>query len=165
MAPEGLAVLFCGSAAGEASAKAGAYYAHPGNRFWRALHEAGLTPVRLAPHEFSTLPRYGLGLTDLAKHYAGPDSGLASEDDDRERLTALVMRIRPRILAFVGKRPARAYLGHPVALGAQTRQIGATRIHVLPSPSGQAVRYWTLAPWQALANEIGPQKLRPDRNV
>ena len=34
-----LKVVFCGTAAGDASAKKRAYYAGPGNRFWKTLHE------------------------------------------------------------------------------------------------------------------------------
>ena len=40
----GLALVFCGTAAGRRSAAEGAYYAHPGNLFWRALHAVQLTP-------------------------------------------------------------------------------------------------------------------------
>ena len=39
----GLALVICGSAAGTASARAGAYYAGPGNRFWWILAHSGLT--------------------------------------------------------------------------------------------------------------------------
>ena len=54
--PHNLKVVFCGTAAGTQSAQAGAYYAGRGNKFWRILHETGLTPRQLAPHEFPTLP-------------------------------------------------------------------------------------------------------------
>jgi len=53
----GLRLVICGSAAGAVSATHGAYYAGPGNRFWRTLFEVGLTPRRLEPHEFRDLPR------------------------------------------------------------------------------------------------------------
>ena len=42
-------------AASAVSAKAGAYYANPQNKFWRVLHETGLTPARLQPHQFRDL--------------------------------------------------------------------------------------------------------------
>ena len=48
----GLNVVFCGTAAGSASAHAGAWYAGPGNKFWGTLHEVGFTPYRLAPSQF-----------------------------------------------------------------------------------------------------------------
>jgi len=57
----GLRVVSCGTAAGTASATARAYYAGPGNRFWSILHDTGLTPRRLAPHDFRCLPEWGSG--------------------------------------------------------------------------------------------------------
>ena len=63
----GLTTLFCGSAASSASARAGAYYAGPGNRFWPTLSETGLTPRQFSPKEFRELAKHGLGLTDLGK--------------------------------------------------------------------------------------------------
>ena len=53
----GLRIVFCGSAAGAVSARVGAYYAGPGNRFWPTLHRVGLTPRLLAPAEFRTVLR------------------------------------------------------------------------------------------------------------
>ena len=61
----GMRVVFCGTAPGTASARAGAYYAGAGNRFWTALHEVGLTPVLLRPTEFARLADFDLGLTDI----------------------------------------------------------------------------------------------------
>ncbi|HTM29231.1 MAG TPA: mismatch-specific DNA-glycosylase, partial [Rhodanobacter sp.] len=78
----GLALVFCGTAAGKRSAADHAYYAHPGNLFWRALFEAGLTPRLLAPAEFPQLPGYGIGLTDLAKRHSGNDNELPRDAFD-----------------------------------------------------------------------------------
>ena len=58
------------------AARVGAPYAGPGNRFWSILHETGLTPRLLLPQEFRDLPRYGIGLTDVAKLASGSDSSL-----------------------------------------------------------------------------------------
>lgn len=69
----GLRVVFCGTAVSTKSARAGAYYAGPGNAFWSTLHEVGLTPRRLDPSEYAKLPRYGIGLTDLCKLASGSD--------------------------------------------------------------------------------------------
>ena len=57
----GLRIVFCGYAPGTASARAGAYYAGPGNRFWTTLHQVDLTPVLLRPAEFARLPEFGIG--------------------------------------------------------------------------------------------------------
>jgi len=56
----GLRAVFCGINPGRASAAAGAHFANPRNDFWRLLHDARLTPRRLAPAEEWELPRRGL---------------------------------------------------------------------------------------------------------
>jgi TDG/mug DNA glycosylase family protein len=150
----GLALVFCGTAAGRRSAAEGAYYAHPGNLFWRALHEAGLTPQRLHPQDFRTLPDYGIGLTDLAKRHVGNDIDLPADAFDVAALQAKIERYAPRLLAFTSKNAARAWLRRVPAYGLQQERIGATRLFVLPSPSGQARGHWNLAPWSALAAEL-----------
>lgn len=146
----GLALVFCGTAAGKRSAAERAYYAHPGNLFWRALHESGLTPSRWAPSAFPRLPEHGIGLTDLAKRHAGNDNELPHDAFDAPDLIAKIKRHAPRLLAFTSKNAARAALGHAVDYGLQEGTIGSTQLFVLPSPSGQARGHWDLAPWLAL---------------
>jgi TDG/mug DNA glycosylase family protein len=138
------------------SARVGAYYAGPGNRFWPTLHAVGLTPRLLQPAEFRTLPRYGLGLTDMAKHASGADAALPRGSDDPDAVGRRVLAARPRILAFVGKRAATVFLRaafglRTVPYGEQAVTLDGIRIFVLPSPSGLAVRYWDIGPWRALA--------------
>jgi TDG/mug DNA glycosylase family protein len=147
-----LALVFCGTAAGERSAREGAYYAHPGNLFWRALHEAGITPRRFAPTDFPTLPALGIGLTDLAKRHSGNDADLPRDAFDVPGLRAKIERCRPRLLAFTSKTAARAALGRAITdYGVQPERLGITEVHALPSPSGQARRHWDLQPWRQLA--------------
>jgi hypothetical protein len=81
----GLRVVFCGTAAGTASAKARAYYAGPGNAFWRTLHSIGLTPEQLAPAEFERLPEFGIGLTDICKVLYGSDAEVGTVEFDARR--------------------------------------------------------------------------------
>ena len=38
--------------------------------------------------------------------------------------------------------------------GEQEMRLGDTRIFILPSPSGQARRFWNITPWQQLAKSI-----------
>ncbi|UGB38910.1 mismatch-specific DNA-glycosylase [Frateuria soli] len=153
----GLALVFCGTAAGERSAREGAYYAHPGNLFWRALFDAGITPRRFAPHEYPELLHLGIGLTDLAKLHSGNDADLPREAFDVPALLGKIERHHPRLLAFTSKAAARAALGRRIeAYGLQPERIGRTRVFALPSPSGQARRHWDLAPWCALARQVPP---------
>ena len=150
----GLKLVFCGTAAGKRSAAERAYYAHPGNLFWRALHEAGLTPRQLSPSEFPQLPDYGIGLTDLAKRHSGNDDELPRDAFDVPALIAKIERHAPRLLAFTSKNAARAVLGRTVHYGLQTEVIGTTQVFVLPSPSGQARGHWILAPWLMLSERV-----------
>lgn len=147
----GLDIVFCGTAAGAASARARAYYAGPGNAFWPTLHAVGLTPRRLAPAEFRLVTRFGLGLTDLAKTVSGNDSALPRGSFDASRVRNAVLAVQPRILAFTSKRAAREFLGAPADYGRQRERVGGTLLYVLPSPSGQARRHWDLSVWRALA--------------
>lgn len=146
-----LAVVFCGTAVGSASARRGAYYADPGNAFWPTLFEIGLTPRLLEPNEYPQILDYGLGLTDLAKHVSGSDHSLSESDFDRRGLRAKIESYEPRILAFTGKRAAEEYLVCRVQYGLLPESIGNTRLFVLPSPSGAARRFWDEGQWHKLA--------------
>jgi len=150
----GLRLVLCGTALGRRSAQARAYYAHPANLFWRTLHEVGLTPERFAPGDYPRLLAYGIGLTDLAKRHFGNDAELPADAFDRAALEAKIHQFAPAILAFTSKRGASGYLGRPtgrIALGLQPETVGATRLFVLPSPSGAARGHWDRAVWAELA--------------
>jgi TDG/mug DNA glycosylase family protein len=147
-----LAVVFCGTAVSAASARRRAYYAGPGNRFWRTLFEVGLTPRRLEPEEYESLREFGLGLTDLAKTVSGSDRILADDHFDRARLGDVIRQFSPRILAFTSKRAAEEFLRHPVDYGVIQEKIGTTVLFALPSPSGAARGYWDMERWRELAH-------------
>lgn len=148
----GLRIVFCGSAAGTASARRGAYYAGPGNRFWRTLQEVGLTDRILQPEAFRDLLRHGLGLTDVAKAAFGADAEIRQRDFLPQAVREKIQRFAPAWLATNGKRAAKELLGRRVGYGVQPERIGRTRVFVLPSTSGAARRYFDLALWQMLAN-------------
>jgi double-stranded uracil-DNA glycosylase len=150
----GLRLVFCGTAAGKRSAAEGAYYAHPGNMFWRALFQCGLTPRLLSPQEFPSLPQFGIGLTDLAKRHVGNDDELPKDAFDVPGLLGKVKHFAPGVLAFTSKNAARAALGTITAYGWQPHRFGHTAVFVLPSPSGQARGHWDIAPWRALAKHV-----------
>ena len=88
-----LKVVFCGTAAGDKSARAGAYYAGPQNKFWDILHRVRLTPRRLLPQEFEKLLDYGIGLTDLIKTRCGADNKLIFSEKDKEEFQAKINRL------------------------------------------------------------------------
>ena len=153
-----LRLVFCGTGASAASANAGAYYAHPGNYFWPAHFQAALTARQYAANEFHDLLELRIGLTDICKHSAGNDSQLAISARDIAAARKKIMRYQPRVVAFTSKTAWRLFAGvragESVEYGWQDERIGETRCFVLPSPSGQARRYWDIAPWIALKRHI-----------
>ena len=151
---EPLRVLFCGINPSLYSAATGWHFARPGNRFWPALHLSGFTPRRLTAREQDLLPGYGLGITNLVARATAQ----ASELDPAElltgagRLTTLIQRHRPRILAIAGVTAYRTAFGHPRAVtGPQPQPLGGPRVWVLPNPSGLNA-HWTL---DAIAEAFG----------
>ena len=152
----GLRVLFCGTAAGTASATRGHYYAGPGNRFWGLLAQTGLTPRLLRPDEDHLMPGFGLGLTDLAKGVAGMDREIPRTAYDPARLAALVAEWRPGVLAFTSLTAARLALGNTtLSAGALPPQPGfcGVALWALPSPS-RANGHFSPGVWQALADHV-----------
>jgi double-stranded uracil-DNA glycosylase len=135
----GLDVLFCGINPSLTSAARGHHFARPGNRFWPALHLAGLTPRRLAPEEDRELLRYGLGSTNLVDRPTRTAAELTGEElrAGAEALAALVTAYRPRVLAVLGITAWRLAAGRPRAvLGVQPERIGGALTWVVPNPSG-----------------------------
>ncbi len=154
LAPD-LKVWFVGTAAGPRSAAERAYYAHPGNRFWRAVHEAKITPRQFAPHEYPLMLDLGIGLTDFCKVSWGVDAQIDKEHFDVAGFTRKVKRLKPRTLAFTSKTAASLWLGKSTGRIQTGRQDPAhtdgPAVFVLPSPSGLATSYWTIAPWKQLS--------------
>lgn len=149
----GLKLVFVGTAAGKFSHEVGAYYAKPGNRFWRALAETGITPRRFEPTEYPLLLDLGIGFTDMSKTQAGSDHEITAYDP--AGFEAKMLAFQPRLVAFTSKKAASVWLARRtsrISLGRQSpARAGFPEVHVLASPSGAASGYWTLAPWQGLA--------------
>jgi double-stranded uracil-DNA glycosylase len=152
----GLDLIIVGTAAGRTSAARRAYYAGRGNRFWRTLHEAGLTPLGLQPDDYARLTQYRIGLTDLAKHTYGMDRELTSDCFDPARLRQAIETASPIILAFNGKKAACVFFGvsgSKLAYGRQAERIGRTMIYVCPQTSA-ANGHWSPHPWHDLAHDL-----------
>jgi TDG/mug DNA glycosylase family protein len=149
-----LRLVFVGTAASTHSASVGHYYAHPGNRFWRALREAGITPRRYQPAEFGALLEQGIGFTDLSKSGAGMDHQISGQSFDVIGFRTKIETCRPKTVAFTSKKAASLFYKRStnlIALGRQPSEIGFPDVFVLPSPSGAASGHWTLQPWRDLA--------------
>jgi TDG/mug DNA glycosylase family protein len=143
IAPD-LRVLFCGINPGLYTAAVGHHFARPGNRFWPALHAAGFTERVLSPFDERELLKSGYGITNVVAR-ATATADLLTKDEilaGGERLRAKVLRYRPRVLAVLGMGAYRTAFNQPKAVvGPQEHLLGATRLWVLPNPSGLNANY------------------------
>jgi TDG/mug DNA glycosylase family protein len=143
IAPD-LDVLFCGINPGLYTAAVGHHFGRPGNRFWPVLHRAGFTPRLFAPSEQRDLLALGYGITNIVARATTAADELTRDElvGGARVLTRKVMRFRPRYLAIVGIGAYRTAFDRPRAkLGLQDETIGATKIWVLPNPSGLNANY------------------------
>ena len=156
-------MLFCGINPSLMSAARGHHFARPGNRFWPALHLAGLTPRRLEPDEDEELLRYGLGVTNLVDRPTRTAAELSPEElrAGAAALTSLVQRYRPRTVAVLGITAWR--LGFDRAggvIGRQDTSIGGVPTWVLPNPSGLNAHY-QLPDLARLYAQLRPDRTSP----
>jgi double-stranded uracil-DNA glycosylase len=135
----GLRVLFCGINPGLYSAAAGHHFARPGNRFWPALHAAGITRRRFDPSEDRQLLSLGVGVTNLVARTTAAADELAPAElvAGALRLRRKVARLRPRVLAMVGLGAYRIAFRKPrAAVGLQPGALSGALIWLLPNTSG-----------------------------
>ena len=140
----GLRVLFCGINPGLYTAAVGHHFARPGNRFWKALHDAGFTDHLLSPFAERELLESGYGITNVASRATATADRLTKEEIIKggKRLTAKVRRYRPAVLAILGLGAYRTAFSRPKAIvGRQDEKIGETVLWVLPNPSGLNANY------------------------
>lgn len=140
----GLDVLFVGINPGLWTGATGFHFARPGNRFWRALHEAGLTPTLLSPHQQDDLLGHGLGVVNLVSRTTARADELTADElrAGGQALLAKIERYRPRKVAFLGVSAYRVAFGEPnVSVGRQQQRIGESEVWVLPNPSGLNAHY------------------------
>jgi double-stranded uracil-DNA glycosylase len=152
-----LKLVFVGTATGQRSADVGHYYAHPGNRFWRTIHETGITPSQYQPHEFPSLLDLGIGFTDMCKTGAGMDRTALNFPINVPAFREKMLRYRPKTIAFTSKKAASLFYGRTtkaIAPGQQPTERDFPIVFVLPSPSGAASGHWSVRPWQELADWV-----------
>jgi len=140
-----LRVLFVGINPGLWTAAVNTHFARPGNRFWPALHLAGVTP-----HEFTAgrglsdadrelLLDAGIGITNLVPIATARADELspAQVRAGVGPLTELVSRTRPKVVAVLGITAYREAFGdRSVTVGRQPRRLAGAELWVLPNPSG-----------------------------
>lgn len=149
-----LRVLFCGINPGLWSAAVGKHFARPGNRFWPALHASGFTPRLFSPYEQDELLDLGLGISNVVARGTARADELTPDEfrNGGKILAAKVDQYRPKWVAILGIGAYRtAFDRKRATIGPQQETLSASRIWVLPNPSGLNA-HWTPT---TLAEEFG----------
>ena len=136
----GLNLLFCGYNPSLTSGQTGHHYAHPGNRFWRVLHAAGITGRLYAPEEDMSLLDLGIGFTNLCPRPTRRADELTQEEIKVGAATLgdRLQRYKPRTVAYTGIGVYKWFRATSKVLwGVQPDPVvhGVTDV-VVPSPSG-----------------------------
>ena len=136
----GLKLLFCGYNPSLRSGRTGRHYAHPGNRFWRVLHAAGITDRLYAPEEDERLLAFGIGFTNLCPRPTRRADELTKEEI---RAGAQELRIRledlePQAVAYTGIGVYKWFRATSRAVWGVQEQPAVSGVAdiVVPSPSG-----------------------------
>ena len=135
----GLRVVFCRINPGKSSAHTGFHFAHPGNRFWKVIHQAGFTERQLKPEEEQHLLDTGCGITMLVERPTVQASEVALLElrNGAQELISKIQDYQPQVLAVLGKQAyEQAFRVRGAKWGKQEATIGETEIWVLPNPSG-----------------------------
>jgi len=138
-------LLFVGINPGLWTAATQTHFAHPANRFYPALLQAGIIERPIDPAAGMTdadrehLTSRGIGITNVV-HRATARADELTDDELRaggEQLVALVATVRPRVVALAGITAYRTAFGRRKAvLGRQEEAIGGAELWVVPNPSG-----------------------------
>lgn len=132
----GMRMLVCGLNPSLTAADVGVGFAGSSNRFWKALHLAGLTTVDRDAR--ALLVRDGIGMTDLVKRAtrAAKELRVAEYRAGLERLVRVVDRTRPTAVCLVGLTGWRAAVDARATAGWQADSPLAAPTYVMPSTSG-----------------------------
>lgn len=138
-------LLFVGINPGLWTAAANAHFARRGNRFWPALHAAGILPETLdvstgmtAAQRDLVLER-GVGITNLVPYATATAAELSRIQlvEGAARLAGIVAAVRPNVVAMLGITAYRQAFASPKAMmGRQPDDLAGAALWVLPNPSG-----------------------------
>ena len=170
--PEHLKLLVVGINPGLWTAAVNAHFARPGNRFWPALYQAGITsrPVDasegLPDTDRRELLAAGVGITNLVPVATARADELSAEQLSAggERLRVLVHERRPAVVAMLGVTAFRQAFGRRgAAIGPQDHDLEGAELWVLGNPSGLNAHETveSLARWYRRAAEAAGVSLRP----
>jgi TDG/mug DNA glycosylase family protein len=139
-------LLFVGINPGLRSVAVQAHFAPRGNRFWPALHRAGITDhlvdasSGLGPADRDYLLDLGIGITSLVERATASADELTVVEfvTGRNKLDKMVRQYSPRAVAVLGITAYRAAFGDRRAkLGQQISPYPPTELWVVPNPSGR----------------------------
>lgn len=137
---EGLKILFVGFNPSLRSAETGHHYANPNNRFWRIIHEAGITDRRYRSEEDGDLLSVGIGFTNIVARPTKTAAEITKEEyrEGAKILLEKIARYRPKIVCYVGKGVYEQLTSRKqIAWGVQTNSVVPGVIDfVAPSSSG-----------------------------
>jgi double-stranded uracil-DNA glycosylase len=137
---ENLKILFVGFNPSIRSSETGHHFANPNNRFWRILHEAGLTPRKFDAAEDAKLLEIGMGITNIVARPTKAADEITKEEyiEGKEILREKIEKLTPRVVCFVGKGVYQEYSGmKTVPWGKQEKAVVPGTIDfVAPSSSG-----------------------------
>ena len=138
-------LLFVGINPGLWTAATQTHFAHPGNRFYPALLEAGIIDmpvdrgVGMTDADRRSLIERGIGITNIV-HRATAKASELSRDELRaggDQLRVFVRTHRPTVVAVAGITAYRAAFDMPkAAMGEQPERFEGSRLFVVPNPSG-----------------------------
>ncbi len=140
-----LRLLFVGINPGLWTAATKTHFAHPGNRFYPALLEAGIIDapvdrgVGMTDADRRLLIERGIGITNIV-HRATAKASELTRDELRvggDQLRVFVRAHRPAVVAIAGITAYRAAFDVPkAAMGEQPEPFEGARLFVVPNPSG-----------------------------
>jgi len=145
LVPENVKLLFVGINPGLWTAAVNAHFARPGNRFWPALHRAGITTREidascgLVAEDREELTTKGIGISNIC-----PIATARADELSKEQLRAggrslreLVQRTSPRVVAILGVTAYRQAFGNvKVGIGRSVDPFEGAELWILPNPSG-----------------------------
>lgn len=151
-------LLFVGINPGLWTAATQTHFAHPGNRFYPALLQAGLIDREIdrsagfSDDDRAHLDAQGIAITNLVNRATVRASELTNDELRKggERLGALVAGLRPRVVAVAGITAYRTAFRRPKAkLGRQPEDLAGAELWAVPNPSGLNAHETTasLAEW------------------
>ena len=171
--PPNLRLLFVGINPGLWTAAVNAHFARPGNRFWPALHRAGITSAEvdascgLTPDDRRELDDAGIGISNICPIATARADELTTAElrAGGDRLRDLVRNRQPRVVAVLGVTAYRKAFGNAkVAIGPSEEPFEGANLWVLPNPSGLNAHesVGSLAEWYRRAAVDAGVPLRDD---